>query len=107
MPNWCDCKLTITGPNRQAVLNRIKGDEVYVEEGTDWNGKPYREEYLVHFDLNKVIPMPKEVAESEGRRDWGLEKRGGRRVCPDRQHAEGRPEPVALDFHTPWGPPLH
>ncbi len=107
MPNWCDCKLTITGPNRQAVLNRIKGDEVYVEEGTDWNGKPYREEYLVHFDLNKVIPMPKEVAESEGWRDWGLENWGCRSVYPDRQHHEVTADADVIDFCTPWSPPLH
>jgi hypothetical protein len=32
MPNFCDSKLTITGANRQAVLDKIKG-KPYVEDG--------------------------------------------------------------------------
>jgi hypothetical protein len=98
MPNWCDCKLTITGPNRQAVLNKIMGDEIYVEEGLDTTGKPYRDEHVVHFDPNKVILMPEEVAESEGWRDWGLNNWGCRCVCPDRQHHEMTEERMRMQF---------
>lgn len=107
MPNVCDCKLTITGPNRQAVLNKIKGDEVYVEEDTDINGKSCRRECIVHFDVNKIIPRPKEVTESEGWADWGYENWGCRNVYPDRQRHQGTEDADAIYFYTPWSPPLH
>ena len=107
MPNWCDCKLTITGPNRQAVLNKIKGDEVYVEEDTDINGNSYREEHVVHFDVDKIIPRPKEVAESEGWADWGYENWGCRNVYLDRQHHRASEDADVIYFYTPWNPPLY
>jgi hypothetical protein len=107
MPNWCDCKLTITGPNRQAVLNKIKGDEVYVVEDTDINGNPYREEHVVHFDVEKIIPRPKEVAESEGWADWGYENWGCRNVYPDRQHHAATGDADVIYFYAPWNPPLY
>ena len=107
MPNFCDCKLTITGPNRQAVLDTIKGDEVFVETGTDINDKPYRTEYIVHFVVDKVIPRPKEVAESEGWADWGCENWGCRNVYPDLQKHVVHDDSDVIYFYTPWSPPLY
>ena len=107
MPNYCDCKLTITGPNRQAVLNTVKGDEVFVETGTV-NDKPYRTEYIVHFDVDKVVPRPKEVIESGNWSDW-VDKNWGSIVYPDRQgHRESSDEHDfdLIWFTSPWNPPL-
>ena len=106
MPNYCDCKLTITGTNRQAVLDRIKGDEVWVEKGTDFDNKPYRTEYIVHFDVDKVIPMPKEVADSEGWAEWGYEHWGCRNVYYDRQKHFVQDDADVICFSSPWDPPL-
>jgi len=105
MPNWCDCKLTITGPNRPAVLDTIKGDEVFVETGTDINDKPYRTN-IVYFDVNKVIPRPKQVAESKGWADWGYENWGCRNVYPDRQEHFAHDDSDVIFFSSPWNPPL-
>jgi hypothetical protein len=104
MPNYCTCKLTITGPSRQAVLNTIKG-EVFVEKGTDINDKPYRTEHVVYFDVNKIIPRPKGVAESERWADWGYENWGCRNVYHDRQDYKALEDADVLVFYTPWNPP--
>jgi hypothetical protein len=106
MPNYCNCKLTIAGPNRQAVLNTIKGDEVFVETGADIKDKPYRTEHIVYFDVNKVIPRPKQVAESKGWADWGYENWGCRNVYPDRQEHFAHDDSDVVCFYTPWNPPL-
>jgi hypothetical protein len=105
MPNYCDCKLTITGPNRQAVLDTIKGDEVFVETGTV-NDKPYRTEYIVHFDVDKVVPRPKEVIESGNWADWGYKNWGCRNVYDDRQRHVVHDDSDVIYFYTPWNPPL-
>jgi hypothetical protein len=107
MPNWCDCKLTIKGPNRQAILYKIKGDEVFVEQSTDINDKLYMREYIVYFDVDKVIPRPKEVAESEGWADWGCENWGCRNVYPDLQKHVVHDDSDVIYFYTPWSPPLY
>ena len=105
MANWCDCKLTITGPHRPAVLNTIKGDEVFVKTGTI-NDKPYRTEHIVYFDVNKVIPRPKQVAESKGWADWGDENWGCHCVYPDRQERIVNDDSDVIFFTSPWSPPL-
>jgi len=104
MANYCNCKLTITGPDRPAVLNTIKGDEVFVKAGTI-NDKRYRTN-IVYFDVNKVIPRPKQVAESKGWADWGYENWGCRNVYPDRQEHFAHDDSDVVCFYTPWNPPL-
>lgn len=105
MPNYCSNKLTITGPNRTAVLDKIKG-EVFVEDGTAINGTP-RTEYVVHFDVNRITPRPKKVAESEGWEDWGYENWGCRNVYPDRQEHLVHENSDVITFSSPWDPPLY
>jgi len=107
MPNYCNCKLTITGPDRPAVLNTIKGDEVFMETGTDIFDKPYRTEYIVHFDVDKVVPRPKEVIESGNWADWGYKNWGCRNVYPDRQEHFANNDSDVIYFYTPWNPPLY
>jgi len=106
MANYCNCKLTITGPDRPAVLNTIKGDEVFVETG-NVNDEPYRTEHIVYFDVNKVIPRPKLVAESEGWADWGCKNWGCRNVYPDLQEHFAHDDSDVVCFYTPWDPPLY
>ena len=106
MANYCDCKLTITGPDRPAVLDTIKGDEVFVEMGADIKDKPYRTEHIVYFDVNKVIPRPKQVAESKGWADWGDENWGCHCVYPDRQERIVNDDSDVIFFTSPWSPPL-
>lgn len=105
MPNYCDCTLTITGPNRQAVLEKIKGDP---HEGK-----------AVYFDVQTVVPMPEGLGDKW--QEWAYENWGCPCVYPDRQSLN----PVVKDengeiiwsfvrdnadvilFDTPWNPPLY
>jgi hypothetical protein len=49
MPNWCENRLTIKGPNVKQVLDAIKG--------TDADGTP------LLFDFEQVVPMPEALRE--------------------------------------------
>lgn len=93
MPNWCDCKLTIKGPNRQAVLDKIKGDKPCLQHGA---------EQTVYFDLDRIIPMP----EGENCGDWAYDNWGCRTVYPDDQFHDVLDDADIIRFYTPWNPPL-
>jgi hypothetical protein len=80
---------------------------VFVETGTDIFDKPYRTEHIVYFDVNKVIPRPKQVAESEGWADWGYKNLGCRNVYHDRQEHIVNDDSDVIFFYTPWNPPLY
>lgn len=87
MPNFIDCMLTITGPNRQAVLDKIKGD-------------PY-ESQTVYFDVEKIIRRPEGADE-----DWSCENWGCRTVYRDGQWYRQEKESDVIGFCTSWNPPL-
>ena len=46
MPNFCGCGLEITGPDRAAILDAVKGD-LYVDDDGEWT---------VYFDLDRIVP---------------------------------------------------
>jgi len=94
MPNWCDCTLTITGPNRQSVLDKIKGDKPYIEDGV---------EYTVYFDVEKVVPRPKDLGDNW--KEWSYENWGCKWVS-DMQRHESLTDADVILFYTPWNPPL-
>jgi hypothetical protein len=98
MANWCDCKLTITGPNRQAVIDKIKREEPYVRDG---------KEHTVYFDVDKIVPEPEGVSDSEGERDWCYENWGTLGVCPDEQGHGATADSDVIHFCCPWNPPLY
>jgi hypothetical protein len=91
MPNFCDCSLKITGPNRQAVLDRIKGEP--------YEGEP------VFFDVEKIIPRPEDLGDRW--QDWSYENWGCRNVYPDRQWHREQEDSDTIGFYTPWNPPLY
>ncbi len=91
MPNFCECSLKITGPNRQAVLDRIKGEP--------YEGEP------VFFDVEKIVPRPKDLGEKW--QDWGYDNWGCRNVYPDRQWHQKQVDSDVIGFDTPWNPPLY
>jgi len=94
MPNWCDCKLTIQGPNRQAVLDKLKGDKPYAENGA---------EHAVYFDVDKIIPMPEGLG---GDSRWVYDNWGCRTVYPEDQFHNVLDDADVIKFCTPWNPPL-
>jgi len=96
MPNYCDCTLTITGPNRQAVLDKIKG-EPWTHEKPE--GEP------VYFDVEKIVPRPEGLGDKW--QDWGYENWGCRNVYPDRQCHWQEADADLISFYTPWSPPLY
>jgi len=94
MPNWCDCKLTIRGPNRQAVLDKIKGDTSYVRDGVT---------YTVYFDVEKIVPRPEGLGDNW--QEWGYTHWGCRNVYEDMQSHEALQDADVIYFYTPWDPP--
>jgi hypothetical protein len=80
---------------------------VFVETGTDIFDKPYSTEYIVYFDVNKVVPRPKEVIESGNWADWGYKNWGCRNVYHDRQRHVVHDDSDVIYFYTPWNPPLY
>jgi hypothetical protein len=91
MPNFCDCSLEITGSNRQAVLDRIKGEP--------YEGEP------VFFDVEKIIPRPKDLGDKW--QDWSYEHWGCRNVYPDRQWHRKQADSDVIGFCASWNPPLY
>jgi hypothetical protein len=79
---------------------------VFVETGTDIFDKPYSTEHIVYFDVDKVIPRPKQIAESKDWADWGCKNWGCRNVYHDRQRHIVNDDSDVIFFYTPWNPPL-
>jgi hypothetical protein len=109
MPNFCGCGLEITGPDRAAILDAVKGD-LYVDDDGEWT---------VYFDLDRIVPSPKGMWERSSDdeksgdewRAWVTENWGSI-VYPDRQgHRESEPNDPEHDFDyiwwtSPWSPPV-
>ncbi len=74
MPNWCENKLVIVGPERDmnAMLDTFGGHESADEETRI-------------FDFNKIVPYPKHLAELDER---ALEQRKELEKLPSAQQAE-------------------
>lgn len=89
MPNWCDCTLRITGPNRQAVLDTLKGE-------------PYEGEQ-VYFEVEHIIPRPTDLGDNW--QEWSYEHWGCRNVYHDRQSLYTEDNADVIAFYTPWCPP--
>jgi hypothetical protein len=94
MPNYCSNKLTITGPNRQTVLTKLKGDKPYVEGS---------EEHIVYFEVNNILPRPDGLGERWA--DWGYEKWCCRNVYQDGQNYKALEDADVICFISPWDPP--
>jgi hypothetical protein len=90
MPNFIDCKITVKGPDRQAVLDKIKGQSHEGEE--------------VYFQVENIIPRPEGLGDKW--QDWGYENWGCRNVYPDRQWYRRQDDADVIGFCTPWSPPL-
>jgi hypothetical protein len=90
MPNFIDCYLTITGPNRQSVLVKLSGE-------------PY-EGHPVYFVVENIIPRPSDLGDNW--QDWGYDNWGCRNVYPDRQTHVPKENADLLYFNCPNDPPL-
>lgn len=96
MANYCDCKLTIGGPNRKAVLDKIKGDKPHIDNGVT---------HTIYLDPNKVIPRPDDVGDNW--QEWSYENWGCRNVYPDQQCHKALENADVIWFYTPWNPPFY
>ena len=74
MPNWCENKLVIAGPENDivAMLEAFRGQDSADEE-------------TCLFDFNKIVPYPKHLAELDER---ALEQRRELERLPKAQQAE-------------------
>jgi len=95
MPNWCENKLGISGPEGELnlFLLRAKGEE----------GKP--------LSFQSLYPMPEELAgtsspgDSPNWYDWRVQHWGTKWDVGDVHAAEGSATSVEFSFDTAWAPP--
>ena len=95
MPNYCVCKLTITGPNRQAVLTKLKGGKPHVEDGKEWP---------VYFDVEQIVSVPEGLGERYA--EWAQQNWGCCVVYKDLQDYKALEDADVIFFSSPWNPPL-
>lgn len=118
MPNWCECKLSITGPDKD--LDRLQkglivsGDEVGDEDGIDFNFILPEPEGL---DVRSPVdPDPDE--ELAARYKANIEKHGypnwhdwrvakwGTKWSPSQVSVHRSDDGLELYFNTAWAPPI-
>jgi hypothetical protein len=89
MPKFIDCVLTISGLDRESVLDKIKGQS-------------HEEE--VYFQVENIIPRPEGIV-GENLRDWREENWGCQYVYTDRQWHRRKDDADVIGFYTPLSPP--
>lgn len=118
MPNWCECKLSITGPDKD--LDRLQkglivsGDEVGDEDGIDFNFILPQPETLnvrspVDLDAHKELAASyKANVEKYGYPnwyDWRIAK-WGTKWSPSQVSVRRSDDGLELYFNTAWAPPI-
>jgi hypothetical protein len=117
MPNWCRCRLSISGPEAK-VAELLEACEATAEEMHSY--KPYYriEAELQHMakhtagtdlSFNKLVPIPQELLAKtydEGGHEWELKNWGCKWGASRVEHSVDTPGKIELVFDTPWQPPL-
>lgn len=107
MPNWCDNRLTVFGPQEDLRVFRRKA-----VGHNPWNPpSPDREPNQLNF--HSLVPIPIEVLKAGYNptgynweyKHWGV-KHGASDVDFSTDSDETYPPRLAYWFRTPWSPPL-